>query len=174
MERACVLLKDVLDHSLHEIAELTGSTLGGVKAALHRGRAKLAPTSPAHPAESRATAPDVAELLARWVERFNRRDWDGLRELVSADTRVRVGDRFAGRFADSPYFGRYDRMATPWRLRLADVDGERMILSEYRIDGVWTAAGIIRLTLRDGCVAEIADYHHCPWMLGAASDVRLL
>ena len=42
MERACVLLKDVLDHSLEEIAELTGSTVGGVKAALHRGRAKLA------------------------------------------------------------------------------------------------------------------------------------
>jgi RNA polymerase sigma-70 factor (ECF subfamily) len=77
MERACVLLKDVLDHSLDEIAELTGSTLGGVKAALHRGRAKLASTSP--PLGSRSTPPDVAELLARWVERFNRRDWDGLR-----------------------------------------------------------------------------------------------
>jgi RNA polymerase sigma-70 factor (ECF subfamily) len=61
--------------------------------------------------------------LARYVERFNRRDWDGLRELVSGDTRVRVADRYAGRFADSPYFGRYDRMTTPWRLRLADVDG---------------------------------------------------
>src|SRR5215212_11879735 len=46
MERACVLLKDVLDHSLEEIAELVGSTVGGVKAALHRGRAKLA-ASPA-------------------------------------------------------------------------------------------------------------------------------
>jgi RNA polymerase sigma-70 factor (ECF subfamily) len=173
MERACVLLKDVLDHPLDEIAELTGSTLGGVKAALHRGRAKLASAPAPHPAEARATPPGVAELLARYVERFNRRDWDGLRELVSADTRVRVADRFAGRFADSPYFGRYDRMTTPWRLRLADVEGERMILSEYRIDGVWTAAGIIRLTLRDGRVAEIADYHHCPWVLSAAGDVRI-
>lgn len=45
-ERACVLLKDVFDYSLEEIAELVGSTVGGVKAALNRGRAKLA-TSPA-------------------------------------------------------------------------------------------------------------------------------
>src|SRR5215468_7409999 len=41
-ERACVLLKDVFDYSLEEIAELVDSTVGGVKAALNRGRAKLA------------------------------------------------------------------------------------------------------------------------------------
>jgi RNA polymerase sigma-70 factor (ECF subfamily) len=37
-ERASVLLKDVLDYTLEEIADLTESTPGGVKAALHRGR----------------------------------------------------------------------------------------------------------------------------------------
>src|SRR5689334_58227 len=79
MERACVLLKDVLDHSLDEIAELTGSTLGGVKAALHRGRAKLAMSTPARGREVEAS-PDTRALLARYVEQFNRRDWDGLRE----------------------------------------------------------------------------------------------
>ncbi|HEY1659848.1 MAG TPA: RNA polymerase sigma factor [Candidatus Sulfotelmatobacter sp.] len=37
-ERACVLLKDVFDYSLEEIAELVDSTVGGVKAALNRAR----------------------------------------------------------------------------------------------------------------------------------------
>ena len=37
-ERACVLLKDVFDYSLQEIADLADSTVGGVKAALHRAR----------------------------------------------------------------------------------------------------------------------------------------
>src|SRR5215472_11368165 len=46
MERACVLLKDVFDYSLEEIAQLVDSTIGGVKAALNRGRTKLA-ASPA-------------------------------------------------------------------------------------------------------------------------------
>jgi len=174
MERACVLLKDVLDHSLEEIAELTGSTVGGVKAALHRGRAKLASSPVPRARVAGASSPDVTALLARYVDRFNRRDWDGLRELVSADARVRVADRFSGRFADSPYFGRYARVATPWRLVLADVDGEPMIVAEYEVDGVWTAGGVIRLTVRDGRVAEIADYKHCPWVLGSASDVRIL
>src|SRR5207245_3613381 len=41
-ERACVLLKDVFEYSLEEIADLVGSTVGGVKAALKRGRSKLA------------------------------------------------------------------------------------------------------------------------------------
>jgi len=173
MERACVLLKDVLDHSLDEIAELTGSTLGGVKAALHRGRAKLAASPVAHPRDADAGSAEVRALLARYVDRFNRRDWEGLREMVSADTRVRVADRFAGRFADSPYFSRYDRMVTPWRLLLADVDGEPMIVAEYARDGVWSSAGIIRLVVRDGHVAEIGDYHHCPWVLEAADEVRL-
>ena len=40
------LLKDVFDYSLEEIAELVDSTVGGVKAALNRGRTKLAESPP--------------------------------------------------------------------------------------------------------------------------------
>lgn len=41
-ERSCMLLKDVLDYSLEEIAQMVDSTTGGVKAALNRARSKLA------------------------------------------------------------------------------------------------------------------------------------
>jgi len=173
MERACVLLKDVLDHSLEEIAELTGTTLGGVKAALHRGRAKLAASPVARPRDADVASQDVRALLARYVDQFNRRDWDGLREMVSADTRIRVADRFAGRLVDSPYFSRYERFAIPIRLRLADVDGEPMIVAEYSRNGIWTSGGVIRFVVREGRIAEIGDYHHCPWVLGAADSVRI-
>ncbi|HKH92548.1 MAG TPA: sigma-70 family RNA polymerase sigma factor [Gemmatimonadaceae bacterium] len=175
MERACVLLKDVLDHSLEEIAELTGSTVGGVKAALHRGRAKLATESPAEsmPRASVATSARDAAVLVQYVERFNRRDWDGLRELVRADARVRVADRFTGPIADSGYFGRYAQLATRYRLVLAELDGAPMIVAEYDESGVWVARGIMRVQVRDGRVEEIADYKHCPWVLGAAGEIRL-
>jgi RNA polymerase sigma-70 factor, ECF subfamily len=172
MERACVLLKDVLDHSLEEIAELVGSTIGGVKAALHRGRAKLAVSNRATPRTSAATtSPEVATVLVQYVERFNRRDWDGLRELVRADARVRVADRFTGAIADSGYWARYAQFVTPWRLVLAEVDGEPMIVAEYDEGGVWMARGLMRLEVRDGRVVEIADYKHCAWVLGAAGSV---
>jgi RNA polymerase sigma-70 factor (ECF subfamily) len=171
MERACVLLKDVLDHSLDEIADLVGSTVGGVKAALHRGRAKLAALGRPAPRAAIPSPAHDAGVLAQYVERFNRRDWDGLRELVRADARVRVADRFTGPVADSGYFGRYAQVTTPWRLVLADVDGAPMIVVEYDERGAWAARGLVRLTLRDGRVAEIADYKHCPWVLGAAGEI---
>ena len=58
MERGCVLLKDVFDHSLEEVAEIVGSTVGGVKAALHRGRGKLAES----PVRVRPPSAKAAEL----------------------------------------------------------------------------------------------------------------
>src|SRR5439155_4041993 len=121
-ERACVLLKDVFDYTLEEIAELVESTVGGVKAALNRGRSKLAAlgTSTVQP---RVSAPLHNEILRLYVDRFNRRDWDGLRELISADARLLVADRFAGPLANAPYFRRYEAMTTPWRLTVRDVDG---------------------------------------------------
>src|SRR5262245_19371080 len=106
-ERACVLLKDVFEYSLEEIAELVDSTMGGVKAALNRGRSKLA-SSQHLSAAPRVSTPENQEILRLYVERFNRRDWDGLRELISADARLLVADRFSGRLAEAGYFGDYE------------------------------------------------------------------
>src|SRR5262249_23660067 len=89
-ERACVLLKDVFDYSLEEISRLVDSTVGGLKAALNRGRSKLA-SLPQPSATPRAANPEMSRLLHLYVERFNRRDWDGLRELITADARLLVG-----------------------------------------------------------------------------------
>ena len=41
-ERAAIVLKDVLDFRLEEIAEILQTTPGAIKSALHRGREKLA------------------------------------------------------------------------------------------------------------------------------------
>lgn len=77
-ERACVLLKDVFDYSLEEIADLVGTTVGGVKAALNRGRSKLA-ALPERSTSKPAKSADAIRVLSLCVERFNRRDWDGRR-----------------------------------------------------------------------------------------------
>jgi len=170
-ERACVLLKDVFEYSLEEIAELVDSTVGGVKAALNRGRSKLAGLQN-RTAAPRVTAPENKEILRLYVERFNRRDWDGLRELISADARLLVADRFAGRVADGGYFGVYERMRQPWRLTLGAVDGEDSIILLNLRDRTWELEGIVRLDITAADrIERIADYQHCPWMLTAGSVV---
>jgi RNA polymerase sigma-70 factor (ECF subfamily) len=170
MERACVLLKDVFDYSLEDIAELVDSTVGGVKAALSRGRSKLSTLS--HGATPpRAKSADVERLLHLYVERFNRRDWDGVRELVAADARLRVADRFAGPLTGSPYFGNYERMAVPWRLAVGEVDGEPAIILLHRKADGWTPHSLIHLDVTDNHITRIADYWHTPWILQTATSV---
>jgi len=169
-ERACVLLKEVFDYSLEEIAELVGSSIGGVKAALNRGRTKLA-TAPGPPRPSRTKNPEEIRVLQLYVERFNRRDWDGLRELISADAQLRVADAFAGRLADSPYFSNYERWSMPWKLALGEVDGETMVIVLRRDVDTWTPYAPVRLNVTGEQIDQIVDYAHCPWMIPIATSV---
>jgi RNA polymerase sigma-70 factor (ECF subfamily) len=169
-ERACVLLKDVFDYTLEEIAELVDSTVGGVKAALNRGRSKLAAMSEQKTPPQKKDA-EIAKLLHLYVERFNRRDWDGLRELIAEDARLRVADKFTGQLRDSPYFGNYERWSVPWRMAVGEVDGEPVIIILRPDTDGEMAKGVVRLDVTDGRITRIADYSHCPWVLVAASSV---
>jgi RNA polymerase sigma-70 factor (ECF subfamily) len=186
-ERACVLLKDVFDYSLEDIAELVESTVGGVKAALSRGRAKLAAATPA-PIARHADADangHLRQLLHLYVQRFNARDWNGVRSLITADARVRVADRVNLRncaefmeaplesLKDSPYFGQYERMSPNWRMVMADVDGEDVIVRLRRDGAGWTPMSLIRVEMAEDHVRQIVDYSHCPWVIEAAGRILL-
>jgi RNA polymerase sigma-70 factor (ECF subfamily) len=164
-ERACVLLKDVFDYSLEEVAELVDSTVGGVKAALNRGRTKLSASSPAKPA--RIVDPEMAQIVQLYVERFNRRDWNGVRELIGADARLQVADRYAGRLSGSPYFGVYEQMPKPCKMAAGVVDGEPAVII-LQCDGeVWAPMSVIRFVVVDQQIVQVFDYYLCPWMLEA-------
>jgi RNA polymerase sigma-70 factor (ECF subfamily) len=172
-ERACVLLKDVFDYSLEETAELVGSTVGGVKAALNRARTKLAESSP-HAKPARGASPELKRVMQLYVERFNRRDWDGVRELVSADARLNVAERFAGKFADAPYFFNYERWPVSWKLALGEVDGEPVVIMLERGADTWTPRSVVRLNVIGEQIERIVDYAHCPWMLTTADSVNIV
>jgi RNA polymerase sigma-70 factor (ECF subfamily) len=171
-ERACVLLKDVFDYSLEEIAELVDSTLGGVKAALQRARTKLTEASPTlRPA--RNASPELKRVMQLYVERFNRRDWEGVRELISADARLNVAERFAGKFSEAPYFFNYERWPVPWKLMLGEVDGEPVVIILERGADAWTPRSAVRFKVVDQRIQSIVDYVHCPWVIQAARSVKI-
>jgi len=171
-ERACVLLKDVFDYSLEETAELVDSTVGGVKAALSRGRAKLAvlpagPTGEPRPPLDR----DTTRLLQRYVELFNRHDWDGVRGLTSADARLHVSDCFDGLLKNSPYFVEYERNPEKWIMELGSIDGEPVLLLLFQRGGEWQVRWPVRVHIAGGVIDRIEDYYACPWIVSDARGV---
>ncbi|TPN84946.1 sigma-70 family RNA polymerase sigma factor [Mesorhizobium sp. CU2] len=173
-ERACILLKDVFDHSLEEIADLVDSTVGGVKAALSRGRAKLA-ALPDQPVMRLKPSPDPAlsRLLDRYVELFNRRDWDGVRALTSADAQLRVSDCFKGSLSESIYFVEYEKGKANWKMAIGAVDGETVLLVLHRSEAGWQPAYPVRIDATRGTIDRISDYYACPWLLRAARTVAV-
>jgi RNA polymerase sigma-70 factor, ECF subfamily len=172
MERACVLLKEVFEYSLQETAELVGSTVGGVKAALHRGRTKLTGVSGAV-ARKQSVDPELGRLLHLYVDRFNHQDWEGLRELITDDARLRVADRYWGSVAKSPYFGTYSRMPVPWRLRVGEADGEPVIVCQRLHGTEWASDSLIRIHRVGDRIQQIVDYLHTPWVFALSTIVVL-
>ena len=73
-QRSCVILKDVMRCSLVEISELLDATVPEIKAALHRGRARLRDLSKSVTADAPAALDaHERELLTGYVDRFNAR-----------------------------------------------------------------------------------------------------
>ena len=169
-ERACVLLKDVFEYSLEEIAGLIGGTLGSVKSALNRGRSKLAinPTMAARPLVKNA---QKSPLLRLYVKRFNDRDWDGLRDVILIDARVHIVDRFAGRLLDSSYFTKYETSPIEWRMAVGEVDGEVVVVMCGRSLEGWSPKSAIRIHVHAGKIVSIVDYLFCPWLIADARSV---
>ena len=86
VQRSVVILKDVLDESLSEIAAFLDLTVDAVKGHLARGRARLREINAQ--ADPRQEARPASATVARYVALFNRQDWDGLRALLADDVRL--------------------------------------------------------------------------------------
>jgi RNA polymerase sigma-70 factor (ECF subfamily) len=167
-ERAAVLLKDVLDYSLAEVAEVVDSTVGGIKAALHRGRGKLRASREAPP----STELDARQraLLEAYAECFNRRDWDELRRLVRVDARLEIVGAAEGTMVDvgRNYLSNNAALSTEWRFAVSRVDGESVVVRWRKVDGTWRPWTALRLWWEGDRVVRIRDYVHVDYLLREA------
>ncbi len=84
-ERAALVLKDVFDFSLQEIAETLSTTVGAVKAALHRARGKLVTAE--EPVVARVPVPAA---LDAFCEAFNARDLERMTGLLLESATVEI------------------------------------------------------------------------------------
>jgi RNA polymerase sigma-70 factor (ECF subfamily) len=181
-QRSCIILKDVLDHSLEEIAALLELSIPAVKAALHRGREGLRerrlaqankaskPGLSAHtPYGASATTPAPSAVVARYAELFNARDWDGVRSLLTEDVRLDLVNRSkrSGRREVGGYFTNYGALAG-WYLVPARLDGSE-IIAVLHDPGDTRAAYFMELTLVADRVAAIRDFRYVPYIANEAA-----
>ena len=166
-ERASIVLKDVLGYSLPEIARILDTSVGGVKAALHRGREKVAALQEAQPGP-REPLPPAAE---RYLEAFNRRDWGAVGSLLEEDVRCELVAfaTLVGRKAlEERYFANYAGRPFEWRFAATVIDGRTEIACLRLEGGRWKAWNAVRLEWHGGRIRRIRDYAHVDYLLDEA------
>jgi RNA polymerase sigma-70 factor, ECF subfamily len=129
-QRSSVILMDVLGCSLQEICQVMDFSLPAVKAALHRGRARLReladePDGLPRPLLSEADR----ERLGAYVAHFNARDFDAIRDMIADDVRLDLVNKtkMSGKAEVSRYFGNYAKVHD-WHLVPGLVEGRPAIL----------------------------------------------
>lgn len=173
VQRAALIMKDVLGHSLEEIAATMETSVGAVKAALFRARANVARTSsaalrqPTHMLSAQEQA-----SLRRYVDLFNDRNWDALRTLVAQEARLDLVSRVQRRVADARYFDRYAELAKAQDIRaeLGFVDGVPAI-GMFSTPSNPTPAFFVLLEWERGRISLVRDFGHVPYIANDAHFV---
>jgi len=171
-QRSVVILKDVLDESLTEIAALLDLTVDTVKGHLARGRARLREINAQ--AGPLADARPASAAVARYVALFNQRDWDSLRSLLADDVKLsqsahslRVGRADVGLFFT--FYASYAQSDDVW-LAPAWLEGLEVIaVFEQRADP--KPSYMMWLEWRDGRISFIRDYRYVRYVVGDAGLV---
>lgn len=161
IERSCVVLMDVLGYTLEEITQITGKSVQAVKAALHRGRARLkevVDSGEATPAQQLAAEENV--LLEEYARRFNARDFDGVRSMLGEEVRLDlVGRRqMRGKTEVGTYLHNYEGVSD-WHFVPVMIEGTPALLAEDPANSRG-ARYIVVLQFHAGKVSGIRDFRY--------------
>jgi RNA polymerase sigma-70 factor (ECF subfamily) len=169
-QRAALILRDVLDYSAREVADLLDTTEQSVTSALKRARATMAkelPDSdrPAPPPDSLAEQ----ELVSRLVRAFENSDVDGIVALMTDDAWVRMppvpleyqGKDLARRFFATVAF----RQGRRYRLIPTRANGQPTfaVYLHDPVTNVGRAFGIFVITLSGDRISAITRFDNAMW-----------
>ena len=175
LQRCAVILKDVLGHSVDEIAGIAACSPAAAKSALQRGRAQL---------RLLAQAPEDIRLplisdkdrrkMAAYVDLFRSGDFDAIRAMLANDVKLDLVNRlqWQGRDKIGPYFTRYAE-ETKWRFALGAVEGQPAMLVFDSTGPMESPAHFVLIDLWEGRIIEIRDFLFAPYVLEAIDWVRL-
>jgi RNA polymerase sigma factor (sigma-70 family) len=166
VQRSVVILKDVLDEQLSEIAALLDLTVDAVKGHLARGRARLRDIN-VQAGPLREARPASAAVM-RYATLFNQRDWDSLRALLADDVKLKQSSYAlrAGRADVGMFFGIYSKLDPVW-LAPAWLEGREVFaVFEDRADP--KPSYIMWLEWRDDRISFIRDYKYVRYVIDDA------
>jgi RNA polymerase sigma-70 factor (ECF subfamily) len=172
-QRSCVILMDVLGYSLDEISQVTETSVPAVKAALHRGRKRLREiASEAEDLSAPALAESERLLLAKYVDRFNARDFDTVRDMLADEVRLELVNRtlLNGKREVGRYFHNYTE-ATDWHLAPGLVDRRPALLVRDPRDPSAAPAYFVLLQWDGHKLTNIRDFRHARYVIEGAEVV---
>jgi RNA polymerase sigma-70 factor (ECF subfamily) len=176
-QRCSVILMDVLGYSLDEIGAITDTTVPAVKAALNRGRARLREL--ALRPDDQPVAPLAASeraRLAAYVDRFNARDFDAVRDMLADEVRLDLvsRSRMVGKQEVGRYFGNYAR-TQDWLFAPGLVDRRPAVLVRDPTDpfGAPRYFIVLQWTVTGDAVTNIRDFRHARYAVEGAEMLAL-
>jgi RNA polymerase sigma-70 factor (ECF subfamily) len=160
LQRSAVILKDVLGHSLEEVASITGASEAAAKSALQRGRVRLREFA-IEPADiSLPMLSDVMRArLIKYVEGFKTRDFDTVRAMLADDVKLDLVAtlRKQGKSEVGEYYAAY-AASKQWAFEAGVVDGRAAMLVYDRKVSLETPAYFVALDFDGDRVVSIHDF----------------
>ncbi len=175
LQRCAVILKDVLGHSVEEIASITGSTPAAAKSALQRGRAALRQLAQLPEDTRLPLMSDAArQKIAAYVHLFQSGDFDAIRAMLADDVKLELVNRIKleGRDKVGIYFTRYAE-ETKWRFAFGAVEGRPAMLVFDNGGTMEKPAHFVLLDWRNDRITAIRDFLFAPYVLEATDWGRL-
>ena len=175
LQRCAVILKDVLGHSVDEIASIAACSPAAAKSALQRGRAALRLLSQA-PEDARLPLMSGADRqkIAAYVHLFRSGDFDAIRAMLADDVKLDLVNRlqWEGRDKIGRYFTGYAE-ATKWRFALGAVEGRPAMLVFDSAGPMERPAHFVLIDWSESRIVAIRDFLFAPYVLEAIDWVRL-
>lgn len=175
LQRCAVILKDVLGHSVEEIASIATCTLPAAKSALQRGRAALRQWAQTRDETRVPLMADAdRQKVGTYVRLFQAGDFDAIRAMLADDVKLDLVNRlkFEGREDIDRYFTRYAE-ETRWRFAFGAVEGRAAMLVFDQTSASQKPAYFVLIEWRDARIASIRDFLFTPYAIEAADWVLL-
>jgi RNA polymerase sigma-70 factor (ECF subfamily) len=160
LQRSAVILKDVLGHSLEEVASITGASEAAAKSGLQRGRVRLREIAK-EPADvsPHVLSDAMRSRLTTYVEGFKIGDFDTVRAMLADDVKLDLVAKLRkqGKSEVGEYYTAY-AAAKQWAYAAGVVDGQPAMIVYDRNVSLETPAYFVALDFVDDRVVSVHDF----------------